>query len=754
MCGCAGSVYKPGGGGGAAAPLRLTLGAGKASGWWGDERLPAEALAQAAPFVDAVLGRAAGGVGDPIAGAKALLSLLPPAPPAGSEATVHIDPFGTELPPALGLHPGELFVATASALAVVGGIGTAALQRALLQATDASQRGFDLRGLLGGGKPVFEPPRLPPEWLLPPKRLQDSLCAASVTKAALGLGKFGKATSDALGITGLSSRTGCPGLALQILGTGFGATAPAGTTVLVPSRGGGCIAARVLSWSDQVVRVELPADVGAGCVGFLRSSGEGASLEAIDQLAGEITRCFGPAMLRWGDKLSRFGVGVTPCPPCLPGDVNRLQSGGSPTIDFFEAGSPVVEPGTAVTLGWSCTNASSVSLQRVGVIGPWSAPPQPLAASGSVNLGPFLGTQPVVAVYQLTASNGCGSVRRVVTVLLSRRAPVAVTAIEVVQAVQRADNSLPLVANRRTSVRVFVSSGLADGFDFGAGPNVLPGVQVRLRALDPARGINIDAGLPWNLPHDAPAVPDRLLEDAALHFELPLAACTGSVELRASVEASLPGGWKAVASGSVNVRFEARPRQAILPILVADGLTPLPAPSLASLTNNLAGSQRYQPFAEDGFTINPPLSLTTPPFVDLRTGFGWSLLTTMLTTAIATSPSSGGVRCAIVPQSSAYPWGGMAIPRILVTAPSLICQADLPGVFAHELGHAYGLMHVNCGGPAGPFEARLPLMTDEPGIDWSDRSFKPAGSDELMSYCAPDWTSTAHWNIVFGAIPI
>jgi hypothetical protein len=755
MCGCGGSVYKTCGcGAGLAAPLWRPCGGGSPAGWWSDERLPAAGLSLAAPFVDAVLGRNAGGVGDPVAGAKALLWLLPPTPPAGSDVSVHIDPFGTELPPVLGLHPGELFIAIASALAVVGGIGTAALQRALLQATDTSPRGFDLRGLLGGGKPVFEPPTLPPEWLLPPKRLQESLCAVSVTKAALGLGKFTIPTSDANGITGLSSRTGCPGQPLQILGAGFGATAPAGTTVLVPSRGGGCIAARVLSWSDKVVSVELPADVGAGCVGFLRSTGEGPSLEAIEQFAGEITRCFGPAMLRWGDKLSRFGVGVTPCPPCLPGDANRLLSGGSPTIDFFEASSPVVEPGTPVTLGWSCGNASSVSLQRIGVNGPWSAPPQPLAASGSVALGPFLGTRPVVATYQLTASNGCGSVRRIVNVLLSRRAPVAVTAIEVVQAVQRADNSLPLVANRRTSVRVFVSSGLGDGFDYGSGPNVLPGVRVRLRALDPARGLSIDAGLPWNLPHDAPAVPDRLLEDAALHFSLPLPACTGSVELQASVEANLPGGWTAVANGSVNVQFVPKPRQQILPILVADSLTPLPAPSLASLTNNLAGSQRYQPFAEDGFTLNPPLTMTTPPFVDLRTGFGWSLLTTMLTTAIATSPASAGVRCATVPQSPDYPWGGMAIPRILVTAPSLICQADSPSVFAHELGHAYGLMHVDCGGPAGPFDARLPLMTDEPGIDWSDRSFKPAGTNELMSYCPPDWTSTAQWNIVFGAIPI
>lgn len=752
MCNCASSVYGSCGCGGNDAMLRsLAFDGGGAPGWWSDERPPAEPLGLAANFVNATLGRVSSGVGDPVVGAKALLSLLPP---AVDKDSLHIDAFAVDLPPELGLHPGELFVAIAAGLSVVGASSSANLQRALLQASDAGTRGFDLRGLLGGGKPVFEPPVLPPEWLLPPERFQNMLCAISVTKAALGLGRFDPPTSDANGITGLSAHAGCPGQQLQILGAGFGASAPAGTSVLVPGRGGSCVTARIVSWSDTAIVIELPADVGAGCVGFLRSGGESPSLEAIDQYAGEITRCFGPAMLRWADKVGRLGIGVTPCPPCLPGDANRLLSGGSPSISFFYSTPAVVEPGTAVSLSWSCGNSDSVTLQRIGAIGPWVSPPLPLANAGSIALGPFLGTRPVIATYRLTASNGCGTVSRIVTVQLSRRAPLVVTAIEVVQAVQRPDNSIPLTANRRTSVRVFVSSGLSDGFDFGVGPNIVPGIRARLRALDPARGLNVDAGLPWNLPHNAPALPDRQLETAALHFDLPLAACSGTVQLVASVEADLPGGWSSVASANFGVTFVTKPRQQILPFLVADSATPLPAPALASVTNNLAGCQRYQPFAEDGFVVNPPLTMATPSFVDLRTGFGWSLLTTMLTTAIVTGTSSGGVRCAIVPQSGGYPWGGMAIPRILVTTPSLICQADSPSVFAHEFGHAYGLMHVDCGGPAGPFDARLPLMTDEPGIDWHDRSFKPTGTNELMTYCQPDWTSTAHWNVIFRAIPI
>ena len=51
-----------------------------------------------------------------------------------------------------------------------------------------------------------------------------------------------------------------------------------------------------------------------------------------------------------------------------------------------------------------------------------------------------------------------------------RRTPqLSVTRIEVVQSIQTPTNSVRLVAKRRTAVRVFVDSGISDGFDFGTG---------------------------------------------------------------------------------------------------------------------------------------------------------------------------------------------------------------------------------------------------------------------------------------------
>jgi hypothetical protein len=744
-CGC---HYGGGGHGDDTTALRGWLPSAERRGWfeapWGEHEIE-----RALAFVQAsVLGGPAS-LEHPREAAARLIDLLPE-PDAES---AHLDPFSDSWDALPGLHPGALFLSGIAALAWQGQLDGSRLDRLLLQATDASPAAMALRFVLGTGRPVFEPPRVPPKWLLPPARLRETLCAISIKKSALALGAFEPPQADAAGIRSLWPVRVCPAQTLQIRGSGFGAQQPAGTSVLVPSRGGGCIDARVVAWSDRVVTVEAPADIGPGCVGFLRG-GNPLPFEVIDQLAGEVGRCLGPAGVLWGERVRRIGsLGPNPCPPCLPNDENRLVGAGAPVITQFSAAAAAVEPGTAVTLHWSCGNADRITIRRLGVHGPWTTLPQALPAAGTVTLGPFLGAAPVLAQYELEADNACGTVRRVVSVQLSRRPSLAVTGIEVVQAVQRADNSLPLAANRVTTVRVYVTSGLSDGFDFGAGPDIVDRLRVRLRARDPARGLDIDAGAPWNAPRAVP-VPDRQAADGSINFALPLPACSGSITLEATVEAELPGGWIATAASSIGVSFRALAPQTMLPILVADTATPLPAPTLADFVATLRGPQTMQPFAEDGFAINPPLSLTLPTSIDLRRGFDWTLLTAMLATAIWTAPQASGIRCALVPNSGAYPWGGMALPRIVLTAPSLINQAGLTGTFAHELAHAYGLMHVNCGGPAIPFDSTLPLLTDEPGIDADARAFHPMGENEAMSYCAPAWVSTEHWNRMFNAIPV
>jgi hypothetical protein len=129
---------------------------------------------------------------------------------------------------------------------------------------------------------------------------------------------------------------------------------------------------------------------------------------------------------------------------------------------------------------------------------------------------------------------------------------------------------------------------------------------------------------------------------------------------------------------------------------------------------------------------------------------------TKIATMIFLFPSTpvGGIRSAIVPGDATYAWGGMALPRVGAMAPSFIVRAGLPQTCAHELGHAYGYLHVNCGSPAGPYDGNLPLTISDPGVDVLARSITAAGSSELMTYCGPRWPSVEHWSLLFRSIPI
>jgi hypothetical protein len=172
--------------------------------------------------------------------------------------------------------------------------------------------------------------------------------------------------------------------------------------------------------------------------------------------------------------------------------------------------------------------------------------------------------------------------------------------------------------------------------------------------------------------------------------------------------------------------------------------------------NDPAGPAHAQPFRDGGFTVNPPLSFSLGSLESLKSGLNWSLLVARIATMIFLFPKTpvGGIRSGIVPSDSSFPWGGMALPRIGATAPSFICQAGQPQTCAHELGHAFGYLHVNCGGPAGPYDANLPLTISDPGIDVAARTIVMAGSSELMTYCGPQWPSVEHWTRLFNSIPI
>jgi hypothetical protein len=658
---------------------------------------------------------------------------------------------------------------------------------------------------------------IPPD-LIDPEELELLACMQGIQGAALALGAgVQRARAWATGIERLDPRVGCAGDPVVIRGSRFGSKQPKGVVVMFSARAGGCVAARVSSWTNTAIKVVVPESVGVGCVGFAEAATP-VDLEAASHFAAELERCIGPAAFPVAAKIRRLGVAAPPpCPACLSGGANRFR-GGKPVIDYltanFGADDVTVEPDQHVVLRWSVQNARSLKLTRVSVNGP-GTPPGPLPASGTLDLLQFMENTAVTASYLLEASNGCGVEQRALSVSLRRIPRLVVDAIEVVQVIQKPDNSVRLVSGKRTVARVFVDSGLSDGFDYDYGPNVLP-LEGKVVVYPQAQGYG-KAATPVTSA-TALAVPassrDRGNARHSFTVELPLEELDGQVRVEAQVwvpghEADPVGRWRAV--GSTTVTFNPTPSQEVLPILLVDRQNMLPAPTLAAYNAALEDALKRLPLGEvGGFTLNPELTLpaSTPwgsPY-DLSNPGDWGKLLDDIRAIIFLFPSTavGGIRTAMLPRNDniltdaagkpitdatgklipQYAMNGVAKSRAGALAPTFICQASLPGTFAHELGHTCAVDHAPCPAPPGTpgtgdcmdppdhIDPRLPARTDEVGFDVRAGKVIPAGRGELMSYCGdfsrcadgpPDpltgagptrWPSIVTWDMIYNHLPV
>jgi hypothetical protein len=602
---------------------------------------------------------------------------------------------------------------------------------------------------------LFEPPPpVLPEWLEEINRFVERECFAGVMGAVLELGRWAGVRSSSYS-TGIRSVTPsvCGNREVTLLGT-FPPAQPADVAVYVPTLGGGCREAKVESWSDVAVTVRSPEDIAPGCVGFVKLAGTYLDPQNV---TGELTTCFGAAGQIWGRGFDRVRTPPVSCPPCLPQGENRIHAGATPIIYRFRFTPNLIGPGGQPTLEWNVSNASDVRITRLS--GPLLNLPTPVPLAGLITLAPVMGLTPVTGQYRLTATNGCGVTTADAEFSMRRTPLLSVTRIEVVQSIQTPTNTVRLAANRRTAVRVFVDSGIADGFDFGTGlgPNRVGGLVATLTAEDLSTGARVDCGAPWPGPHVAgPALNRDVLGDS-INFDVPLTACMGNVEFRATVMQPGPIGTgpTSIASGSVQVSFMTLSSQMFLPFLVTDPSSASPAPMMADLLTCLTGPATRHPFPENGFTLNPTLAFTLSGAESLTTkdNWNWLLLRIQTNTFLFASQAVGGVRIVIVPNDSSYPWAGLALPRTGAGAPTMLVQAGDADTCAHELGHASGLLHVNCGGAAGPYGG-LPFTLSDPGLNVMTRNIFRAGTtSELMSYCRPRWPSILHYDHMFNSIP-
>jgi hypothetical protein len=635
------------------------------------------------------------------------------------------------------------------------------------------------RGPRGGafGLPAAGEFPLPPQPLpLPPLPLPGGskdlcglikdACKFLVIGGISGLTHVPGSSTYATGITSLSPSTACYGNQVTINGS-FPATKPADVEVII-----GTVVAPVVSWSDIAIVITVPQGTASGCVAFrnktleaLRADAAAANQEAIASVA-EGFACMGQHRV-W-PKAPQLKPSTAPCTA-----TNFLSIG--PPVVSFGASPAQVTPGTQVFLNWSVQNATTFRVRRTSPAGPFIDVTNPPGTSAS--LGGFAGAQDTDAVYELTATNSCGTTTRTVTVELRQPPTLAILGVEVVQSVQRfafgspaQQNTVRLAARKRTMVRVYVDSGISNGFDNGAGANRQPNVTGRVTVFPPGASAGTTAVLrPAGATISARPLAtinrDRL--DHSLNFELPSHLIEGAVRLEARVwvtgHENEVGTRRNPWGTALTVNFQPRRAQPVVRIFVRDTNQNLPVPTAAQYETSRTGARTRYPVA---FAGGMPIFLA-PGFEtinsahDLRTRAGWDDLLDDIADIADGFVDNGEIWTGLVPNQANYNLNGLG--TVGGTQPHMLARAAFPATFAHELGHNFGLMHANCGLAAGDTpDARLPAATEDTGMDVFRTFVVPNATSEIMSTCTPTWAgatfqdrwpSIAFWDIVFDALP-
>lgn len=529
------------------------------------------------------------------AGAGAFVALLEEHPSFGNERggiAIGLPVFGEGGAGEEGFRRDGADLLTTGAIAIVltKGVEPRYFDALVQIAIGADEFSRFLRDSLLGHKPFPDPsgPPIPSKLIDLMNEIDRRTCGLAITHSLSNWGQavqLAKQTAWATGITSINPAIGCAGQQVTVTGSGFGATQPGNVKFAFAGRAGGCVFATVVSWSDTQIVVIAPTDVGAGCVGFVDPGDPSELVSAADSVAGELERCIGLPAVNAAIRFRTYGSRIiAACPPCLPMNINYFQ-GGQPFIDYFSAnGSDITQiaPSAALTLSWSVRNANAIDIVEIpapagqadelpSVTGPLNA------ASGSYAFSSVPGTFTWDREYELRARNTCTPpnqpVTKRVTIRMRSRPDISVGGIEATQATQffgaavhmpnasarKADNTVKLIANKPTLVRVFVDSGQSPTFDGGKVAGVRAQLHGRTTGGTALPGSPLAPLAPNFVPNPAHTIETQRrvpLTAQVIAAERTLSATPRSFVFR------LPASW--IAAGAIDVEAEVLPPAAAL----------------------------------------------------------------------------------------------------------------------------------------------------------------------------------------------
>ncbi len=350
-------------------------------------------------------------------------------------------------------------------------------------------------------------------------------------------------------------------------------------------------------------------------------------------------------------------------------------------------------------------------------------------------------------------------------------------ALEVTQAIQDLDNSVPLVAEKPTYVRAYArllrgpTARNVEAWLHGSrGGTPLPG--------SPLRPLNGPLALSTTYTYDRANLDDGWL------FRLPSSWVTeGTIALRLEVDPegvyddSNPGNNQLVRSATFNGK--APVCIVFVPVRTHGPYASVENPNfwpMIDMARRLWPTRAYwtyyqtEDIAELGFFSFNPYELPED---------NWKVLTSLNVRDFFTDDpdrcDNAGAKTHYVGMvhhsvntgnvlGVAYRNDNVAWVKFPPETPTSSTAFDWPdaGVtLAHELGHNQGRKHVDCGGPANP-DTNYPYPTDQIanvgatsyyGFDPKTQTpIRPNGAADYMSYCGPEWTSDYTWRAIYNSL--
>jgi hypothetical protein len=422
---------------------------------------------------------------------------------------------------------------------------------------------------------------------------------------------------------------------------------------------------------------------------------------------------------------------------------------------------------------------------------------------GAVQGGPEGRRRPVADAIEVPAPGSIRAIfKRWLRASLSnrRRVKLQILGIEVIQAMQRfsldgqagqrgfspdgpeSNNSVPLVARKRTLVRVYVDSGVRDFIEV-PNPNYdpkMPGTSEKKRVLTGElpnvsgtlklqRALGSDSVLrPINDDQIVTARPPDQIErnklDHTLNFVLPHKELSGRMKL--SIEVHLGGaGTRSIAGfffrfvrrsilgfmfgfstrASTPVEFQERRLPRKLVHLLVDHPAALAHPTMDDYLKCLRQMIAMYPAPDPDFypLYYLPGFETVETDEHLNTDVGFGHLSDRLRGIKEQFDLSGLELTVLYPKTPVFP--GDVVSNV-VGHGEIAAIFDNGATFAHELGHRFGLGH------AVDQDPRIPSMsTDELGLDMSmwPPVLVPRGVNEIMDPSSGQWPSTFTWQALF-----